>query len=81
MTPRAKRGRVLSSIGGGGIWLMRGAWGSGVLGKTMQTIGTFISGYLYNYNNSIPWIILAIALVVIGVLFIFLVDEPKIAEK
>lgn len=81
MTPRAKRGRVLSSIGGGGIWLMRGAWGSGVLGMTMQTIGTFLSGYLYNYNNSLPWIILAIALAVIGVLFIILVDEPNVAEQ
>jgi MFS family permease len=81
MTPRAKRGRVLSSIGGGGIWLMRGAWGSGVLGMSMQTIGTFLSGYLYKYDNSLPWIILAVALVVIGVLFIILVDEPKVAER
>jgi len=81
MTPRAKRGRVLSSIGGGGIWLMRGAWGSGVLGMTMQTIGTFLSGYLYRYNNSLPWIILCIALAVIGVLVIILIDEPKVAEQ
>lgn len=80
MTPRAMRGRVLSSIGGGGIWLMRGAWGSGVLGMTMQTIGTLLSGYIYNYNNGLPWIILAVALSVIGLLFILLVDEPKVAE-
>jgi MFS family permease len=81
MTPREKRGRVLSSIGGGSIWLMRGAWGSGVLGMTMQTIGSFLSGYLYSYNNSLPWIILAISLVVIGVLFIVLVEEPKVSER
>ncbi|MCW4011775.1 MAG: MFS transporter, partial [Candidatus Bathyarchaeota archaeon] len=80
MTPRAMRGRVLSSIGGGGIWLMRGAWGSGVLGMTMQTLGTLLSGYIYNYNNGLPWIILAVALIVIGFLFILLVDEPKVAE-
>ena len=80
MTPRAMRGRVLSSIGGGGIWLMRGAWGSGVLGMTMQTLGTLLSGYIYNYNNGLPWIILAVALSVIGLLFILLVDEPKVAE-
>jgi MFS family permease len=81
MTPREKRGRVLSSIGGGGIWLMRGAWGSGVFGMSLQTIGTFLSGYLYNYDNTLPWIILAIALVIIGILFILLVDEPKVAEQ
>jgi len=80
MTPREKRGRVLSSIGGGGIWLMRGAWGSGVLGMTMQTIGTFISGYLYKFSNSLPWIILAASLAIIGILFIIFVNEPTVAE-
>jgi MFS family permease len=81
MTPRAIRGRVLSSIGGGGIWLMRGAWGSGVLGMTMQTIGTLLSGYIYNYSNELPWIILGVALSVIGVLFMILVEEPTVAEQ
>ena len=80
MTPREKRGRVLASIGGGGIWLMRGAWGSGVLGKTMQTLGMLLSGYIYRYNPSYPWYVLSVALLVMGVLFILLVDEPKVAE-
>ncbi len=80
MTPREKRGRVLASIGGGGIWLMRGAWGSGVLGKTMQTLGMFLSGYIYRYNPSYPWYVLSVALLVMGILFILLVDEPKVAE-
>jgi hypothetical protein len=59
---------------------MRGAWGSGVLGKTMQTLGMFLSGYIYRYNPSYPWYVLSVALLVIGVLFILLVDEPKVAE-
>ena len=80
MTPREKRGRVLASIGGGGIWLMRGAWGSGVLGKTMQTLGMLLSGYIYRYNPSYPWYVLSVALLVMGILFILLVDEPKVAE-
>ena len=80
MTPREKRGRVLASIGGGGIWLMRGAWGSGVLGKTMQTLGMLLSGYIYRYNPSYPWYVLSVALLVMGVLFILLVDEPRVAE-
>lgn len=80
MTPRDKRGRILASIGGGGIWLMRGAWGSGVLGMSMQTAGTFLSGYLYKYNPALPWQVLAVALTVIGVLFLVLVDEPEVAE-
>ena len=80
MIPREKRGRVLASIGSGGIWLMRGAWGSGVLGMAMQTLGTFLSGYIYRFNPSYPWYILSAALLVIGVLFILLVDEPTVAE-
>jgi DHA1 family multidrug resistance protein B-like MFS transporter len=80
MTPREKRGRVLASIGGGGIWLMRGAYGSGVLGMAMQTLGTFLSGYVYRHNPSYPWYVLSAALLVIGVLFILLVDESGVAE-
>jgi MFS family permease len=80
MTPRAKRGRVMASIGGGGVWLMRGAYGSGVLGMGMQTMGTFLSGYLYRYDNALPWVILSGALAIIGLLFMVLVEEPKEAE-
>jgi MFS family permease len=80
MTPKEQRGRVLASIGGGGVWIMRGAYGSGVLGKLLQTIGMFLSGYLYSYNVNFPWIIMSGAILVIGVLFLFVVDEPKEAE-
>ena len=80
MTPREQRGRVLASIGGGGIWLMRGAWGGGILGRSFQTVGTFISGYLYSYDSGYPWLILSGALTVLGVLFIVLIREPEKAE-
>ena len=80
MTPREQRGRVLASIGGGGIWLMRGAWGSGILGRSFQTVGTFISGYLYGYDSSYPWLILSGALIVLGIAFICLIQEPERAE-
>ena len=80
MTPREQRGRVLASIGGGGIWLMRGAWGGGILGRSFQTVGTFISGYLYGYDSSYPWLILSGALIVLGVAFIALIKEPERAE-
>jgi len=80
MTPRAKRGRVMASIGGGGVWFMRGAWGSGVLGIGLQTLGTFLSGYLYKLDNALPWVILSCTLAIIGLLFIVLVEEPEEAE-
>jgi len=80
MTPKEQRGRILASIGGGGVWIMRGAYGSGVLGKSLQTVGMFLSGYLYRYNNALPWQIMSVTLFVFGVLFLLLVEEPKIAE-
>ena len=80
MTPKEQRGRVLASIGGGGVWIMRGAYGSGVLGKLLQTIGMLLSGYLYTYNNTFPWLIMSGALLILGVLFILLVDETHTAE-
>jgi len=79
-TPREKRGRIMASIGGGGMWLMSGAWGSGVITMFSLTAGSLGSGYLYNYDTSTPWYMLSAALVVLGVLFIVLVDEPKKAE-
>ena len=78
--PRERRGRILASIGGGGIWLMRGAWGSGVLGRSIQTIGSLLSGYLYGYDSSLPWLVLSGALAILGVLFVALVKEPEQAE-
>ena len=78
--PRERRGRILASIGGGGIWLMRGAWGSGVLGRSIQTLGSLLSGYLYGYDNSMPWLVLSGALAILGVLFVALVREPEQAE-
>jgi len=80
MTPKEKRGRVLASIGGGGVWIMRGAYGSGVLGKALQTVGMFLSGYLYRYNNAVPWRIMSVALFAFGILFLLFVEEPKVAE-
>ena len=46
----------------------------------MQTMGMFLSGYIYRYNLCYPWYVLSAALLEIGVLFILLVDEPIEAE-
>jgi len=80
MTPRSKRGRIMASIGGGGFWIMGGAWGSGVLTMISQTAGSLCSGYIYNYNRSLPWYILSAAMVALGLMFIALIEEPEEAE-
>jgi len=80
MVPREKRGRIMASLGAGGIWLMGGVWGNGVLGMLTVTAGTFLSGYVYNYDSSLPWYILSGVLALMGVLFITLIREPERAE-
>lgn len=80
MAPREKRGRIMASLGAGGIWLMGGAWGNGMLGMLTVTAGTFLSGYIYNYDSSLPWYILSGVLALMGILFITLVREPERTE-
>ena len=52
-----------------------------MLGRATQTLGTLLSGYVYRYDPSLPWYILSVALLVVGVLFILLVEEPSEAER
>jgi hypothetical protein len=70
----------MASLGAGGIWLMGGAWVSGMLGMLMRISGVFLSGYIYYYNDSMPWCILSGVLIMMGILFITLVREPERAE-
>ncbi len=80
LIPRSVRGRAMALVGGGGLNLMRNVQASGILSKTFLTIGAFMSGYIYSVDNSLPWLILSMALLVIGVLFILIVKDPAKPE-
>jgi MFS family permease len=80
MVPREKRGRMIAAVGGGGVWFMGGAWGIGVIAMLSMTAGSLLSGYVYRYNNSLPWILLSASLVVLGVLFITQIKESEKVE-
>jgi hypothetical protein len=45
-----------------------------------QTSGSFLSGYLYRVSISLPWVLLSASMIVLGILFIALVNEPEKAE-
>ncbi|MCW4011584.1 MAG: MFS transporter [Candidatus Bathyarchaeota archaeon] len=77
MTPPDKRGRMIAAIGGANIWITGGAWATGVLAMMSITVGSLLSGYIYSYSTSLPWIILAVSMTVIGVLIILLVKDIK----
>lgn len=44
------------------------------------TAGSLCSGYVYDYNRSLPWYLFSASLIVLGILFVALVREPEEAE-
>ena len=80
LTPRSVRGRAMALVGGGGLNLMRGVFANSILAKTFLTIGAFLSGYVYGFDTSLPWLILTGAMLVIGVCFIIFVRDPAEPE-
>ncbi len=80
ITPRSIRGRAMALVGGGGLHLLRGAFASSIFGKLFQTSGTLVSGYLYSFSDSLPWIILSVTMLMIGILVLVLVSEPEKPE-
>jgi MFS family permease len=80
MVPREKRGRMISALGGGGIWIMGGVWATGVVAMASITLGSLASGYVYSLGSSLPWVILAGALIVLGLLFLRMVEDPEVGE-
>ena len=80
LTPRSVRGRVMALVGGGGLNLMRSVMANSILTKIFLTVGVFLSGFVYGFDTSLPWLILSGAMLVIGVLFILLVKDPMRPE-
>jgi len=80
MVPREKRGRMIAALGGGGVWFMGNAWGTGVISMLSMTAGSLLSGYVYRLNSSLPWMILSASLVVLGVLFVTQIKESSSIE-
>ena len=81
MVPPEKRGRMFAALGGAGIWVTGGAWATGMIAMVSITLGTLASGYVYRFNNSLPWIILSISMVVLGVLMIVMIEDPELDEN
>lgn len=77
MVPPEKRGRMFAALGGAGIWVTGGAWATGMVAMVSITLGTLSSGYIYRYNNALPWILLSVSMVVLGVLMIVLIKDPE----
>lgn len=81
LTPRSVRGRAMALLGGGGLNLMRNVYANSVFVKLFQTAGTFLSGYVYGADASLPWLILSASMLAIGLGFLFVVSDPSRPEE
>jgi hypothetical protein len=72
---------MFAALGGAGIWVTGGAWATGMVAMVSITLGTLLSGYIYRFNNSFPWVILSFALAALGVLMIVMIKDPEQTEN
>jgi len=82
LIPRSRRGRLYSLLGERGVMFSYGNfWGGGFLLFPAAAVGSFIGGYIYEMNNSWPWVILSAATVVNLLLAVRYIKEPERAES
>ncbi len=75
--PVSKRGRVFSLMGGTAGVQLGGVWMDGVLLFISGTFGSLIGGFIYAFDNRIPWFILSAALVCCVVLTAKFIKDPQ----
>jgi MFS family permease len=82
-TPRNRRGRVTSAVGSGNFFVdIRGTmWGGGMLLFIPLAIGQTLGGVFYEYNPTVPFIIMAAGLIPIIIWAYFRVKDPKSIER
>jgi MFS family permease len=79
--PRSMRGRVMAGVGQGVSFGVTGVgYSSGFLLFIPMTIGSVISGYIYNYNSVYPWYIQSVFLTVGLIICLFFIKNPEKPE-
>jgi len=79
--PKNRRGRLYSLLGERGVMISYGNfWGGGFLLFPAAALGSFIGGYVYEFNGAWSWIILAVAMGLNFVLAYIYIKEPDRAQ-
>jgi MFS family permease len=81
-TPRNRRGRVTSAVGSGNFFIdIRGTmWGGGMLLFIPLAIGQTLGGLLYEYNPTVPFILMSVGLIPIVIWAHLKVKDPRTIE-
>ena len=82
-TPRDRRGRVTSAVGGGNFFVdIRGTgFGGGMLLFIPAAVAQSLGGVLYEVNPVIPFIVMAAGMVIVTVWAYYRVKDPRSIEK
>ncbi len=79
--PRNIRGRVMAAMGQGlGVGISGGGYSRGFLLFIPATIGSFLGGYIYDFDPTMPWLLQTVFLLLGIVLTVVLVKDPEKAE-
>ncbi len=79
--PKRLRGRIMSGIGQGlGLGVSGGGYASGFLLFIPLSLGALVAGYIFEYNTTLPWLLLSGFLTLAMAITILFVKEPKRAE-
>ncbi len=79
--PRNIRGRVMAAMGQGlGVGISGGGYSRGFLLFIPATIGSFLGGYIYDFDPAMPWLLQTVFLLLGIVLTVVLVKDPEKAE-
>jgi MFS family permease len=82
MIPRNRRGRLYSLMGERGISISFGNfWGGGFFIFPPAAMGALAGGYIYKYNNTLPWVITSLAMAIAFVFVYVFVHEPDKAQE
>ena len=79
--PRAMRGRVMAGLGSGmSVGVTGGGYSSGFLIFIPMSIGSIISGYIYDYNAALPWILQTVFLTIGLIMTMIWLKDPENAQ-
>lgn len=78
--PRETRGRVMAALGQGMLFInTRGGSGGPGMGAVLtipSILGSILGGFVYNYNPTLPWILLAVFMMINAVICILYLSSP-----
>ena len=78
--PTDKRGRVMAALGQGMLFVnTRGGSGGPGMGAVLaipSVLGSFLGGFVYTYNSTLPWILLAVSMIINTLISIFFLASP-----